>query len=84
MRLRENKLLDAYFVPVCGELRPKCGVSGLEARLLIFFSAALCAVFGCKMGVLFLINRNACSWGTIEIRTYVCVYMHVIFISFAS
>ena len=36
MRLQENKLLDAYFVPVCGELRPKCSVSGLEARLLIF------------------------------------------------
>lgn len=50
MRLQENTLLDAYFVAVCGELRPKCGVSGLEARLLIFFSAASCAVFGCKMG----------------------------------
>ena len=37
MRFRENKkLLGAYFVPVCVELRPKCSVSDLEARLLIF------------------------------------------------
>jgi hypothetical protein len=37
MRFRENKkLLGAYFVPICVELRPKCSVSDLEARLLIF------------------------------------------------
>ena len=63
MRLQENKLLDAYFVPVCGELRPKCSVSGLEARLLIFFSVTSCAVFGCKMGSYFSLTKMRAHGG---------------------
>lgn len=83
MRFRENrKLLGAYFVPVYVELRPKCSVSDLEDRLSIFSLLHFVQVW-VQNGVLFLINQNVSSRGTVETRTYTCVYMHVIFISFA-